>query len=60
MALFHLETSGFLSVDEGGGWSCPCCISRSLQSPVGQRQMCSSKVLPVSLSAKARISVSLL
>lgn len=35
VAQSHLETNGFLSGDEGGGRSCPRCVSRSLQSPCG-------------------------
>lgn len=33
VAQSQLKTSDFLSGDRGGGWSCPCCVSRSLQSP---------------------------
>lgn len=57
----HLETMAFLSGDEGADGLVPFVFrGRPCRAPAGQRQMCSSKVLPASLAAEALIPASLL
>lgn len=56
VAQSQLKTSDFLSGDRG---AVPVVSPGPCRAPAGQRQMCSSKVLPASLSAEALISVSL-
>lgn len=57
----HLETIAFLSGDEGADGLVPFVFrGRPCRAPAGQRQMCSSKVLPASLAAEALIPASLL